>query len=916
MNLHDFPSNPLSLWLEQDHRPLRLRFGRQLDAQLGDALLPQRLHASEGVCDGLTVHLSCLTPRADLDAKALVGVPLEVQLVTDRGSLRRWCAVVTQARLGQGDGALTAVQLTARDVLAVMEQRRGNRVFLDQGVLDIARTVLSGWQMRWPALARCFDWRLLGLDEQRYPRRACTLQLHQSDAAFLRGLLAREGISWFFRPGPDGEGNTPRQELVLFDDAGVLPQNAAGALRVHHSRGTEQRDSIELLSPTHTLVAGSVRLASWDHEMARVDVADADAEGPALAAALRDARIAPPHVGHDLDDLDRLARVALRRHAAGAQLVHGLGGVREQAVGEYNRVEGPAPLDAGTLRDPRRRELVTVRLQHWARGNLPKELSKRAQALLEASGPLQGWDAAPWAEDEAERYVNRFTAVARDAPLAPAWEPQYELPAMPLMTASVVGVDGAPVWCDELGRVKVRFHGLDAEDHAHAGGAGTNGNAGDSAWVRVNGLWCGAGFGVVFPLRPGMEVSIGFEMGDPSRPVIMGCRHHVHHVPPRFDDLGALPHNHALSGIVTRELGGSRGQQLRFNDTRGHISAQLASDHACSQLNLGDLGTPMRKGVTQPRGEGAELRSDAATAVRGGQGVLITSAAQPQAGGHHLAREELLGLVRSLHAAVEQLGELAHTHHAGATDPERLRRLVQLLADWDKGSNVDPKAAGGGAPVVALSAAAGAAIASHDELLLGAQTHIDAVSVGHTQLSAGGQIRQRAAQGLSSFAHRGGIEAIAAQGPVELQAHDGDVNVVAAKSIYLTAGVKVVIQAPEVEVVSQGAATRWGGGAIYEQARGAYVVKAMTFSQSSGGDGVPAGVKAPGSGLRTDERCRVVVQGSGEPCVGWRYTAYSTENGRELGSGVTDAQGYTEPISGVAIESIRIVVHPDEGACE
>ncbi|WP_157271779.1 DUF2345 domain-containing protein, partial [Azohydromonas aeria] len=491
--------------------------------------------------------------------------------------------------------------------------------------------------------------------------------------------------------------------------------------------------------------------------------------------------------------------------------------------------------------------------------------------------------------DADERYVNRFAAVARDAPWAPPWDPSLDLPALPLMTASVVGVEGVPVWCDELGRVKVQFHGLDTEDHAHAGGAGTNGNAGDGAWVRVNGLWCGSGFGVVFPLRPGMEVSIGFEMGDPSRPVILGSRHHASNVAPRFDGLIGLPHNHGLSGIVTRELGGGRGQQLRFNDSPRGFSAQLASDHAASQLNLGDLATPMRQGRTTPRGEGAELRSDAATALRGGQGVLISSAAQPGACGHHLAREELLGLVRALHAAVEQLGQLADTHHAGATDPERLRRLVQLLADWDKGSNVDAKAAGGGAPVVAVSAAAGAAIASQDELLLGAQTHIDAVSVGHTQLTSGGQIRQRAAQGVSTFAHRGGIEAVAAKGTVQLQAHDGDIDLMAAGTIRLTAGVKVLIQAPEVELVSQGAATRWGGGAIFEQARGAYVVRSMTFSHSSGGDGVPAGVKAPGSDLEFDQHI-VLFDAFTDLPVAQRRCRIQVEDGQVI-EATTDAQG-------------------------
>ena len=439
MNLHDVVRDPLPLLLEQAQRAIRLRFGPCLDVLFEDVLLPQQLHVSEGICEGVTLELTCLSTDARLDPRALVGVPLEVQLVTDRGELRRWCVVLTQVRLGQSDGALTAVQLTGQDVLAVMEQRRSNRVFLDKSVLEVAHTVLGGWRSRFPALARCFDYRLHAIDEDRYPRRACTLQLHQSDAAFLRGLLAREGISWFIRAGDAGDHGTPVQEVVLFDDASRLPANAAGPVRYHHSGGTEQRDAIELLSPTHTLVPGSVRRASWDHEMARVDVvvadagADQGAAGNALAAALRDARIELSHAADSINDHDRLARVALDRHASRAQRLHGIGSVRDFCVGEYNRIDGHPQLDAATAFEPRRREFVIVRLQHWARSNLPKELAARAQALLDASmSPLDGWVGAPPPHDRAERYVNRFTAVQRDAPLVPAWDPQSDLPAMPL----------------------------------------------------------------------------------------------------------------------------------------------------------------------------------------------------------------------------------------------------------------------------------------------------------------------------------------------------------------------------------------------------------------------------------------------------------------------------------------------------
>jgi type VI secretion system secreted protein VgrG len=883
--------------LSQDRSAIWLRFPDQAGKVFDGVLLPQRLDIVEGVCEGVKAHVTCLTTRADLPLNALVGLPIEVQMVTDTGDLKRWCVVVTQVRQGESDGALTLVQLTAQDVFALMEQRRGTRVFLDQSLPEVVRTVLDGWRRRFPALGKCFDYQFLALQEDRYPQRAFLMQAGQSDAGFLRSLVARDGVNWVFRPGPDGPGGTPMHMLVLFDDARQLPANAAGAVRFHRLDGTEPRDAITLLAPMHTLVAGEVRLASWDHEAARVDMAsevcavDQGCAGSELAQALREHRIVLPHAGDSAEDFRRLARIHQERHEARAAVLLGAGGVRAQCVGEYNRIDGHAGLGA----DPAEREYITLRLEHWAENNLPKDLNERAQAMLAASSArIDGWfTAAAPAEDlrsGSRRYTNRFVAVRRDAAIRPPWNPQDDLPPMQLMSATVVSAAEQPVWTDGLMRVKVCFHGLDPADHEHAGGAGTQGSAGDSAWVRVHMPWAGDGHGFLFTPRPGMEVSIAFEQGDPSRPVIVGCRYNGANAPARFDRLGSLPANHALSGIVTRELNSLRQQQLRFNDTPGNISVQLASDHAASQLNLGSLATPMSEGRTEPRGEGAELRSDGATAVRGARGVLVSSHARPQAGGHHLDREELLGLAQALEGVAQQMADLAASHQAGQNDSERLRQLVQHLREWEHGSNAGPDAAGGGAPVVAVTSAAGTAVASQDNLLLGAQTHLDAVAINHLQATAGQDLLLRSGELLAAFAQA--AMKLIAKLDVSIESHTANVRIAAAKVIDLVAGEKVRIQAPEVEIVAQGAATRWGGGSVVEQAQGPFVVKAASFAQSSGGDGVPQGVSFAGQDVQFDQQVVVCAQGSEEPLKQCRYLI-KTASGATY-SGITDDQGLTQ----------------------
>jgi type VI secretion system secreted protein VgrG len=109
-----------------------------------------------------------------------------------------------------------------------------------------------------------------------------------------------------------------------------------------------------------------------------------------------------------------------------------------------------------------------------------------------------------------------------------------------------------------------------------------------------------------------------------------------------------------------------RGNQLRLGDTRGEISAQLASDHATTELNLGYLTELRQDGRAAPRGEGAELRSDEAIALHAAKSIML-SARKLLGGaggkGGRLARDECLVLLRECGELCAALGSYTAEHN-------------------------------------------------------------------------------------------------------------------------------------------------------------------------------------------------------------------------------------------------------------
>ncbi|MBV6323126.1 type VI secretion system tip protein VgrG [Duganella sp. HSC-15S17] len=884
--------------LVASNRPLRLRL--DLPGGVNDnMLLPQRVFGSETLCGGIEYRVLCVSSDAYLPLKQMIAVPAALEFVTDVGDLRSVCGIITEASSGDSDGGLASYQLVLRDALAILEKRTNTRVFRNMNEVEIVQRILNEWRHKNSTLGVYFKHDVDDCFHQRkYPQREFTMQHNESDAAFIRRLLKRRGIGWYVRAQG---GEYPVHTLVLFNNADMLRQNAAGTIRYHRDAATEQRDTITSWSAVRSLQPGTVTRHSWDYRNSQgrdfmmMDVGSGvnqGVNGNELAASLDDYQILTPHAGNDNEDLCRLGKLRMQRHDYETKCFHGEGSVRDLCAGEYFTLAEHPEVDQHPAEE---RDFIVTALQVNAQNNLPRALAARVERLFARSRWMQGAHELQMQRDVADKVASgplrmhiQFTAVRRGVIIVPAYDPRTDLPQALMQSAIVVGPEGEEVHCDQMGRVKIRFPGTRPADHEEAAYRGASDSERDSAWVRVASNWAGNGpgsleqCGTVGLPRIGTEVLVNFIGGDPDKPVIVGQLYNQQACPPALSNAGDLPGNRYLSGIKSREVKGTRANQLRLDDTQGQISAQLASDHGRSELNLGFLTRPRVNGAGNSRGEGAELRSDKAVAIRGVKGVLISASRQANSTESQLSRDELSSTAELSQQVAQQLSSLAAKHAEDAADGPELDQLVGRIRKWD----------GEGEPIVAVSAPAGAFIGSQQSLALGAKSTIEMVSVADTRIGSGRDLMLRATRGISMFAFKLGIKLIAASGNIRIQSQDGDIEIMSLKRIKLIANEGIELQSPAVKIIAQGCQVNYGGGAITQQSSGVHTIKSSKLVHGGDGDGSPEKLNLPSTEVEHDQHVLVTDLRTEEPIANRKYRV-TLEDGQVF-EGVTNNSGLTE----------------------
>ncbi|MEW7311335.1 type VI secretion system tip protein TssI/VgrG [Buttiauxella gaviniae] len=190
-------------------------------------------------------------------------------------------------------------------------------------------------------------------------------------------------------------------------------------------------------------------------------------------------------------------------------------------------------------------------------------------------------------EGQGTTLINSFSVI----PAIQTWRsPPYPKPRVDgPQSAIVTGPPGEEIFCDEHGRVRVKF-AWDRYNQA---------DAKSSCWIRVSQAWAGAGFGNIAIPRVGQEVIVDFLNGDPDQPIITGRTYHAGNRAP-----GDLPGTRTQMAIRSQTYKGSGYNELMFED---ETNQELLSMHAQKDMKtvvLNNRDTEVKVDHTETVGKG------------------------------------------------------------------------------------------------------------------------------------------------------------------------------------------------------------------------------------------------------------------------------------------------------------------------
>ncbi|ENX23736.1 hypothetical protein F892_00338 [Acinetobacter vivianii] len=822
-----------SLGLGTQKRAISMQFS---NAALNTQIMLQRLDGYHGINDGLSLELICLSTNPYIELKQFIGCQVAIDQVTDSGQLFRTTGIITGASQGQSDGALSLYRLTMQDATSLWHKRRNSRVFMNKSAVDICEIIFKEWQSKSPLFAASLKLDTSGLT-RNYDIRPFSMQSNESDYEYLTRLLREESINFLIDESnyivASSSQSIEAQKLRLIDDNAQFKALERRSIRYHRSNAVEQADSITSFIAQRQLQPTAIHVQRWQAD----SLSQEDASGSVLSShqhstqrdneslSLEQAwNISPAWIadlnGEDQatasgnNQLEKLNKQLNQYQALQAKYFIAHSSVRDTQVGYWFQLNDHPELEKNHSQNDK--EFLILTKHFYNQNNLPKDIKEQVEKLLS----LSHWPISK--DSEQERQANELMVVRRTIEIVPEYDPLTHRPTAHVQRAKVVS-DGEEIHVDEWGRIKVRFLFTRTEDHAHDGGAGSNDSDTDSAWVDVLTPWAGEGYGTRFLPRKDEIVVIDFFDGNIDRPFVTGRIHEAQRSPTKFDIKGQLPDTKKLSGIRSKEVGGEGYNQLRFDDTTGQISAQLHSSHGATQLNLGNLSHPKEVAESEGRGEGFELRSDNAGAIRS-KGLYLSTFVQDQAKDTQLEAKEALAQFSESFESMKALSEYAEKQQAEAADmlSQVEAYIKKVETQWS-----DLKAARDA--LMLIAAPESIAMVSGKNVHLHA---LEAVTVGSGQsvnISADEHFVLNTKKKLSMFAGQEDLKIYAAKGKFDLQAQDNHLEAAARLDIKITSSEgKVEIQSP-TEIVLKAK-----DSALKINAEGVTVVTPNTFKAKAG----------------------------------------------------------------------------------
>lgn len=306
----------------------------------------------------------------------------------------------------------------------------------------------------------------------KYPELEFVVQYNESDLAFVSRLAEHLGISFFF------EHDDERDKIVFTDGHGfgAVP----GPFAIPFQPRGEQNDIFHLEAKTRLIPTNYV-LQDYNYRKPEVDLTTTHTSSLGYGGGVVE------YGAHykTQEDGEALAKIRTEEREAGRYVYSGKSDVCRLGAGATFELDGHARRD--------RAQLLVIEVEH-----------RFAQSTVIHGGTEQ------------ERYTNSFRAI--DASLCyrpPRITPKPRIPGV--ITGIVEQEPDTPpgqyAKIDKHGRYTVKFlFDTSAPGERKA-----------SRPVRMLQPHAGPGYGMHFPLKPGIEVLLAFVNGDPDRPLIVGA---------------------------------------------------------------------------------------------------------------------------------------------------------------------------------------------------------------------------------------------------------------------------------------------------------------------------------------------------------------------------------------------------------
>lgn len=383
--------------------------------------------------------------------------------------------IVVSMEQGDTGRHQTRYSLSVRPALWRATLERNSRIFQQQDLQAILETLLKKNGIQ----DYLFSFRYV-----RSPREFC-VQYQEDDVAFIQRMAAEEGVFYFF------EHHGTRHTLVFSDDCAVLNE---GPELPYHPQSDDEL-GIHTLRHRESLRPSDVLLKDYTFK------------NPDWRAEYDEYGRGTQHQTRRYLHYDYPGRF---KDGAGKQFsrwrMEALRNDAYQGEGASNCARLELGTDFTLTQHPH--EAMNTRWQITG----VSCTGRQPQALEQSSG------------ERGTTLVNQFTFIPREQ----TWRPLVlDKPRIDgAQIAIVTGPPGEEIYCDEHGRIRVRF----LWDRS--------GRTDDtsSCWIRVSHPWAGQGWGSLAIPRVGHEVIIEFLNGDPDQPVVIGRTYHASNIPP-----GRLP---------------------------------------------------------------------------------------------------------------------------------------------------------------------------------------------------------------------------------------------------------------------------------------------------------------------------------------------------------------------------------------